>query len=99
VVSRPLEGEAPTIDLVIGYNKSKQLANFGTFPFTPRSAKEEHSGNCLIVGAMLTVFSGSKPMAPLSPKISKIDRSMPIVAETEQVSSRRISPLNSRARI
>jgi hypothetical protein len=29
----------------------------------------------------------------------KIDRSMPIVAETEQIAERRNSPLNSRARI
>jgi hypothetical protein len=41
----------------------------------------------------------SKPIAPLSPRLLKIDRSMPIVAETEQIPNRRQSPLNSRAQI
>jgi hypothetical protein len=45
------------------------------------------------VGAELTVFSASSPTAPFSPKISKIDRLMPLVIETEQISNRRNSLL------
>jgi hypothetical protein len=55
--------------------------------------------NALTVGAELTVFSASNPMAPFSPKISKIDRLMPIVSETEQISNRRNSPSKTRAEI
>jgi hypothetical protein len=39
------------------------------------------------------------PVASLSAETSKIDRSTPIVAETEQIPNRRNSPLNSRAQI
>jgi hypothetical protein len=37
------------------------------------------------------------PITPLSLRILKVDRSMPIVAETEQVSNRRNFLLGSRA--
>jgi hypothetical protein len=47
----------------------------------------------LIVGGELTVFSASTPTAPFSPKISKIDRLMPLVSETEQISNRQNSLL------
>jgi hypothetical protein len=39
----------------------------------------------------------TKPMTSFPLEISKIGRSMPIVAETEQIADRRNSPLNSRA--
>jgi hypothetical protein len=45
------------------------------------------------------VFSASNPMAPFSPRISKIDRLMPTVSETEQISNRRNSPLKTRDEI
>jgi hypothetical protein len=41
----------------------------------------------------------AKPIMPLSPQNLKFDRSVPIVAETEQIPKRRNSPLNSRAQI
>ena len=40
----------------------------------------------MIVGAEVTVFSASNLMTPFSLKISKIDRLMPIVGETEKIS-------------
>jgi hypothetical protein len=42
----------------------------------------------LIVVAEVMVFSASNLMARFSPKISKIDRLMPMLGETEQISSR-----------
>jgi hypothetical protein len=44
------------------------------------------------------IFCGD-PTAWLSAETSKIDRSIPIVAETEQIPNRRNSALNSRAQI
>jgi hypothetical protein len=37
----------------------------------------------------------AKPIMPLSPQNLKFDRSVPIVAEPEQIPKRRNSPLNS----
>jgi hypothetical protein len=52
----------------------------------------------LIVGAELTLFSASNPMAPFSPKISKIDGLMPIVSETEEILHRGKSLLKDQQR-
>jgi len=51
----------------------------------------------LIAGAEVTVFYASNLMTPLSLKISKIDRLMPIAGETEEISNRRNLPFKSRA--
>jgi NAD(P)-dependent dehydrogenase (short-subunit alcohol dehydrogenase family) len=50
-------------------------------------------------GVMLTVSSAARQMAHLSWWMPKIDRTMSIVAETRQISKRRNSPLNARAKI
>jgi hypothetical protein len=47
----------------------------------------------------LTVFSGARLVTPLSRKISRIEQTVPIVAEIEQVADRRNSLLKSRAEI
>jgi hypothetical protein len=41
VVSRPLEGEAPTIDLAVGLQQLNHLADSRPVPFAPRTAEEE----------------------------------------------------------
>jgi LysR family transcriptional regulator, hca operon transcriptional activator len=41
VTSRPLDGEAPTIDLVIGYNKTNTSPILGLFLSRRRPAEEE----------------------------------------------------------
>jgi hypothetical protein len=46
---------APTIDLVIGYNKT--TSQFLELFLSRRPAEEEGSANALIVGAELRVFS------------------------------------------
>jgi len=48
----------------------------------------------LIVGAEVTVFYASNLMTPFSLKISKIDRLMPIVGETEEFRIAEIRLLN-----
>ncbi len=88
VTSRPLDGEAPTIDLVIGYNKTNASPILGLFLSRVDKLKRR-SANALIVGAKVTVFSAT---APFSPMISKVDRLMLIVSETEQISKRRNPP-------
>jgi len=45
----------------------------------------------------VTAFFTRELTAALSLRRSQIDQSMPIVAETEEISDFRISPLNSRA--
>jgi hypothetical protein len=47
----------------------------------------------------LTVFFWANLVTPLSRKIPRIDQSIPIVAETEQIADRRNSLLKSRGRI
>lgn len=48
---------------------------------------------------VLTVFFVCRAKMAVPPEIAKIDRSMPIVAEIEQIVDRRSSCLESRARI
>src|SRR5437764_13604870 len=58
-----------------------------------------HSSSVSTAIASLTVFSAGEPMARLSAGRAESNRSMPIVAETEQIADRRNSSLNSRAQI
>src|SRR6266852_4141052 len=53
VTSRPLNGEAPTIDLVIGYNKTNTSPILGLFLSRVEQLKKRGSANALIVGAEL----------------------------------------------
>ena len=48
VASRPLDGEAPTIDLVIGNNKTN-TSPISDCSFAPRPAQEEGSANALTI--------------------------------------------------
>jgi hypothetical protein len=62
--------------------------------------RNHSSGQIDPVGvAVVTVFFSAKPMTPLSLQILKIDRSTPIVPETEQILNRRNSLLKSKAQI
>ena len=59
--------------------------------------RNHSSGQIDPVGmAVVTVFFSAKPMTPLSPQILKIDRSTPIVPETEQILNRRNSLLKQK---
>jgi hypothetical protein len=51
------------------------------------------------VDSFVTVFFGVAGVDPSAAISEKIDRSMPIVLETEQIADRRNSSLNSRAQI
>jgi hypothetical protein len=50
-------------------------------------------------GNVLTVFFFARPNWPFTSEIAKIDRSMSIVAETEQIADHRNLPLKSGAQI
>jgi hypothetical protein len=62
------------------------------------SVSTMREGRCLVVGGADGLFSPS-PRRHSHEITSGIDQSTPIVVETEQISNRRNSPLNSRAEI
>jgi hypothetical protein len=67
--------------LVIGNSRQFNSLEKMRYELVPA---EDLSGNCVMTDALFS----AKATPPFARKISKIDRSMSIVAETEQVSSR-----------
>jgi LysR family transcriptional regulator, hca operon transcriptional activator len=51
ITSRPLRGKPPTIDLVIGYNKTNTSPVLGLFLSRIDQLKKKASANALIAGA------------------------------------------------
>src|SRR5271157_1677256 len=75
VISRPLKGEAPTIDLVVGYHKANTSPILRTFPpelmtyppgFPARPAERTGIGRCATMTAVQTRAARPTPLAPRS---------------------------------